>query len=89
MTKPGEISANAQILGSDGVRIGIVAQVTGDQVMLASDNDQNGLDSPAPRFIPVNLIDHVENGIVWLRTRAAEVGSFGSDSTTYSAHSGR
>jgi hypothetical protein len=78
-----KVEPGSPVLGSDGVRIGIVAAIEDYRIRLA-ETCQSGLpDGRDDWFIALALVDHVENGMVWLRSPAAEAVSFEEGSTTY------
>lgn len=80
-----KIEPGAPVLGSDGVRIGMVAALEDDRIRLAEPFQSGVPDDRGDRFIALALVDHVENGMVWLRSPAAEAVSFEEGSTTYTA----
>jgi len=80
-----QIPEHAPIVGSDGVHVAAVDRVEGDRIKLTKASKDGHVDDRPHHFIPVSLVDCVENGIVWLRAKAAEVVSFEEGSTTYNA----
>ena len=80
-----QIPEHAPIVGSDGVHVAAVDRVEGDRIKLTKANEDGNVDDRPHHFIPLSLVDCVENGIVWLRSKAAEVVSFEEGSTTYNA----
>jgi hypothetical protein len=65
----------------------MVDTVEGDRMKLANIEERGSLDYRPQRFIPLSLVDHVENGMVWLRVKGAEVTSFKLDARTYASNS--
>jgi hypothetical protein len=76
-----QIEAGSRIFGTDGVFVGSVAEVDGDLIKLAA--SEIGLDSRPHHYIPLGLVDRVEQGMVQLRVKASEAVSFEKGTSTY------
>jgi len=80
-----QIQEHAKILGSDGISVGMVDRIEGDRIKLARTGENGSFDDRPHHFIAMSMVACVENGIVWLRTKAGEVVSFEAGRTTYNA----
>ena len=57
----------AKIVGSDGAFVGTVQRVEGDSIKVVC------IDDRPTDYIHVALVDCVENGVVWLREKGAQM----------------
>ena len=81
------IANDAVILGLDGVKVGMVDHVQGDKIGLRDAYPEDTRSQP--RYIAGSTVSSIENGIVWLRVKAAEAVAFEESTTTYCEKVGR
>lgn len=76
------IANDAVILGVDGVKVGTVDHVLGDNIGLRAADTAEGVGAQQ-RYIAGSMVSSIENGMVWLRVKAAEAVAFDGESTVY------
>ena len=70
MVDVSQIREHAQVIGADGVPVGIVDKVEGDRIKLTKDSAGQGSHEGHHHFIPVGLVAEIEDGTVRLSANA-------------------
>jgi hypothetical protein len=78
---PLQLEVRAEIFGIDGVYVGAVGGVAGDLIKLFGPHA--GSDDRPDHYMPLHLVDRVEDGVVILRVAASDVVSFEEGATQY------
>lgn len=64
------VKPDMEIVGADGVHVGIVDHLDGDRIKLKRKDPEHGIDEKFHRYIPVTNIASTESGKIWLSAKA-------------------
>ena len=70
MVDVSQIREHAQVIGADGVPVGIVDKVEGDRIKLTKDSAGQGSHEGHHHFIATGLVAEIEDGTVRLSANA-------------------
>ncbi|AGT08318.1 DUF2171 domain-containing protein [Paracoccus aminophilus] len=70
------VKPGVEIVGADGVHVGVVDALDGDRIRLKRKDVAHGGESPGARYISVNNIASTEGGKLWLSANADLVALF-------------
>lgn len=72
MIDASEIKDHMEVVGADGVHVGIVDHIDGDRVKLAKHDEKHGVVMSHHHYVPIADVGSVDNGKVWLSANASE-----------------
>lgn len=67
------VNPDMEIVGADGVHVGIVDHLDGARIKLKRKDAAHGIETKEHRYISVNNIASTESGKLWLSANAALV----------------
>jgi len=71
-----QIKEHAEVIGADGVKVGVVDHVEGDRIKLTKDSSGQGHHKGHHHFIPLGLVAEIDGGKVRLSANADVAVSF-------------
>lgn len=72
MINASEISEHMEVVGADGVHVGVVDHMDGDRVKLTRKDEAHGVRMDHHHYVPLADVASVDGGKVWLSANAAE-----------------
>lgn len=73
MDNASKVKPGMEVVGADGVHVGVVEALDGDRIKLAKRDPAHGGESKHSHYIPVNDIASTEGGKLWMSATAALV----------------
>lgn len=71
-----DIREGMEVIGADGVHVGIVDKIEGDRIKLNRHDEEHGLDEPKHHFLSLGLVAEVEEDKVRVSSNAANAELF-------------
>ncbi|AXC50460.1 DUF2171 domain-containing protein [Paracoccus suum] len=72
MIDASEIKEHMEVVGADGVHVGIVDHMDGNRLKLTKNDEKHGVVSDHHHYVPLADVGSVDNGKVWLSANASE-----------------
>ena len=71
MVDASQITEDMEIVGADGVHIGVVDHMEGDRIKMNRKDEDHGVKMDHHHYIPLPNVASVDQGKVWLSAEAA------------------
>lgn len=72
MVDASQIKEHMEVVGADGVHVGIVDHLDGDRVKLARKDPEHGIERDHHHYVPLANFSSIDQGKLWLSSNASE-----------------
>lgn len=72
MAEASAINEGMEVVGADGVHVGVVDHMDGDRIKMNRKDEAHGVSQDHHHYVPLASVASVDDGKVWLSANATE-----------------